>query len=222
MKAVLFDWDGVVIDSSPQHERSWELLAAAESLPLPEGHFKRGFGKKNETIIPDILGWSRDPAEIQRLARLKEETYRRLVAESGVNILPGARELLAALRAESIPCAVASSTPRENLDAIFAATGLDACFDAVVCGDDVENGKPAPDIFLLAAKKLGVAPGDCVVIEDAHAGIEAALRAGMPVLAVATTHPVADLGAATAAIESLAAANPDLLRSLSNQYSTKR
>ena len=215
MKAVLFDWDGVVIDSSPQHERSWELLAAAESLPLPEGHFKRGFGKKNETIIPDILGWSRDPAEIQRLARLKEETYRRLVAESGVNILPGARELLAALRAESIPCAVASSTPRENLDAIFAATGLDACFDAVVCGDDVENGKPAPDIFLLAAKKLGVAPGDCVVIEDAHAGIEAALRAGMPVLAVATTHPVADLGAATAAVESLAAANPDLLRSLS-------
>lgn len=222
MKAVLFDWDGVVIDSSPQHERSWELLAAIESLPLPEGHFKRGFGKKNETIIPDILGWARDPAEIQRLARLKEETYRRLVAESGVNILPGARELLAALRAENIPCAVASSTPRENLDAIFAATGLDACFDAVVCGDDVENGKPAPDIFLLAAKKLGVAPGDCVVIEDAHAGIEAALRAGMPVLAVATTHPVADLGAATAAIESLAAANPDLLRSLSLQYSTKR
>jgi beta-phosphoglucomutase family hydrolase len=222
MKAVLFDWDGVVIDSSPQHERSWELLAAAESLPLPEGHFKRGFGKKNETIIPDILGWARGPAEIQRLARLKEETYRRLVAESGVNILPGARELLAALRAENIPCAVASSTPRENLDAIFAATGLDACFDAVVCGDDVENGKPAPDIFLLASKKLGVAPGDCVVIEDAHAGIEAALRAGMPVLAVATTHPVADLGAATAAIESLAAANPDLLRSLSNQYSTKR
>jgi beta-phosphoglucomutase family hydrolase len=222
MKAVLFDWDGVVIDSSPQHERSWELLAAAESLPLPEGHFKRGFGKKNETIIPDILGWARGPAEIQRLARLKEETYRRLVAESGVNILPGARELLAALRAENIPCAVASSTPRENLEAIFAATGLDACFDAVVCGDDVENGKPAPDIFLLAAKKLGVAPGDCVVIEDAHAGIEAALRAGMPVLAVATTHPVADLGAATAAIESLAAANPDLLRSLSNQYSTKR
>jgi beta-phosphoglucomutase family hydrolase len=222
MKAVLFDWDGVVIDSSPQHERSWELLAAAESLPLPEGHFKRGFGKKNETIIPDILGWARDPSEIQRLARLKEETYRRLVAESGVNILPGARELLAALRAENIPCAVASSTPRENLEAIFAATGLDACFDAVVCGDDVENGKPAPDIFLLAAKKLGVAPGDCVVIEDAHPGIEAALRAGMPVLAVATTHPVADLGAATAAIESLATANPDLLRSLSNQYSTKR
>jgi beta-phosphoglucomutase family hydrolase len=222
MKAVLFDWDGVVIDSSPQHERSWELLAAAESLPLPEGHFKRGFGKKNETIIPDILGWTRDSAEIQRLARLKEKTYRRLVAESGVNILPGARELLVALRAEKIPCAVASSTPRENLDAIFAATGLDACFDAVVCGDDVENGKPAPDIFLLASKKLGVAPGDCVVIEDAHAGIEAALRAGMPVLAVATTHPVADLGAATAAIESLATANPDLLRSLSNQYSTKR
>jgi beta-phosphoglucomutase family hydrolase len=214
MKAVVFDWDGVVIDSSRQHEKSWELLAAAENLPLPEGHFKRGFGKKNQTIIPGILGWTNDAAEIERLARRKEETYRKLVAESGVSILPGARELLAALRSEKIPCAVGSSTPRENLDAIFASTGLGACFDTVACGDDVENGKPAPDIFLLAAKKRGIPANECLVIEDAHSGIEAAHRAGMPVLAVATTHPASSLNAATAVVESLAEATPELLRSV--------
>jgi beta-phosphoglucomutase family hydrolase len=216
VKGVLFDWDGVVIDSSAQHERSWDFLAAEISRPLPEGHFKKGFGKKNQVIIPDILRWATDPAEVDRLADRKESIYRDLVRQSGVHILPGARELLAALRAENIPPAIASSTPRKNLEAIFAATGLDQYFDAVVCGDDVVNGKPAPDIFLLAAKKLGLPPADCLVIEDAHAGIEAALRAGCPVLAVATTNPLSDLGAATAAVESLVGITPDFLRSVSS------
>jgi beta-phosphoglucomutase family hydrolase len=214
MNGVLFDWDGVVIDSSAQHERSWELLAQETGLPLPEGHFKAGFGKKNQVIIPDILRWAQEPAAIATLADRKEEIYRDLVRQSGVTILPGARELLAALELEGVPTAVASSTPRQNLDAIFASTGLDRFFKAVVCGDDVVNGKPAPDVFLLAARKLGLAPDACLVIEDAHAGIEAALAAGMRVLAVATTHPLADLHRATAAVESLAEITPASLRSL--------
>ncbi len=214
MKGVLFDWDGVVIDSSAQHERSWEILAAEISKPLPLGHFKAGFGKKNQVIIPEILRWATDPAEVDRLAVRKETIYRGLVRQDGVRILPGARELLAALKEAGIPRAIASSTPRENLEAIFAATGLGDWFDAVVCGDDVVNGKPAPDIFLLAAEKLGLAPSDCVVIEDAHAGIEAARRAKMPVLGVATTNPLADLSAATAAVESLVGITPGFLRSL--------
>ncbi len=216
MKGVIFDWDGVVIDSSAQHERSWEILAQEISKPLPEGHFKLGFGKKNQVIIPGILQWASDEEEIQQLADRKEEIYRELVKQSGVHILPGARELLAALREEGIPAAVGSSTPRGNLKAIFAATGLDEYFQAVVCGDDVTNGKPAPDVFLLAAEKLGLPAADCLVIEDAHAGIEAALRAGCPVLAVATTNPLSDLGAATAAVESLIGITPDFLRSVSS------
>jgi len=214
MNGVLFDWDGVVIDSSAQHERSWELLAQETGLPLPEGHFKAGFGKKNQVIIPDILRWAQEPAAIATLAARKEEIYRDLVRQSGVTILPGARELLAALELEGVPTAVASSTPRQNLDAIFASTGLDRFFKAVVCGDDVVNGKPAPDVFFLAARKIGLAPDACLVIEDAHAGIEAALAAGMRVLAVATTHPLADLHRATAAVESLAEITPASLRSL--------
>jgi beta-phosphoglucomutase family hydrolase len=218
MKGVIFDWDGVVIDSSAQHERSWEILSEEISKPLPEGHFKKGFGKKNEVIIPEILRWANDPADIRRLADRKEEIYRELVRQSGVQILPGARELLDALRLEKIPRAIGSSTPRKNLEAIFSATGLGKFFDAVVCGDDVVNGKPAPDVFLLAAQKLSLAPADCLVIEDAHAGIEAARRAGIPVLAVATTNPIGDLDAADGAVESLTAATPSVLREIHSRF----
>ena len=211
MKGVIFDWDGVVIDSSAQHERSWELLAEEIQKPLPADHFKEGFGKKNQEIIPGLLRWSEDPEEIRKLGERKEELYRELVREQGVAVLPGARELLEALKNASIPRSVGSSTPRSNLDSIFAATGLDRLFDAVVCGDDVANGKPAPDVFLLAAKRLGLAPADCLVIEDAHVGIEAAHRAGMKVLAVATTNALGELALADAAVTSLAGILPDFL-----------
>lgn len=212
--AALFDWDGVVIDSSAQHEKAWELLADEAKKGLPPDHFKKGFGKKNEVIIPDILGWSSDPEEIARLGHRKEEFYRQLVREAGVIVLPGARELLLALREASIPCAVGSSTPRDNLNAIFAATGLGEFFDAVVCGDDVTNGKPAPDVFLKGARLLGLEPHECVVLEDAFAGIEAGRRAGMKVIGVATTHPVEELTAADWAVASLLEVTPDSLRSL--------
>ena len=201
--AAIFDWDGVVIDSSTQHEKSWELLAAEIGKPLPAGHFKRGFGKKNQVIIPELLAWSHDPEEIQRLGDRKEELYRELVRQGGMTILPGARELLAALKASGIPRAVASSTSRTNLDSIFASTGLNEFFDAIVSAEDVVNGKPAPDVFLKAASLLGVPPKRCIVFEDALFGIEAAQRAGMKVVAVATTNPLDLLRHADRAVESL-------------------
>ena len=210
---VLFDWDGVVIDSSAQHERSWELLAAERGLSLPEGHFKAGFGKKNEAIIP-ALGWGSDPSLVSALAERKEELYRMLVAAEGVTVLPGARELLEELREEGIARAVGSSTPRENQEALFAATGLDAFFDAVVCGSDVSQGKPDPEVFLMGAQKLNLPASRCVVIEDAFAGIEAARRAGMKVVGVATTHPLKELARCDLAIESLLSLTPQILGDL--------
>ncbi len=219
MKAVIFDWDGVVIDSSAQHERAWEILAKEISKPLPDGHFLLGFGKKNQVIIPEILGWATDPTTLTSLSNRKEEIYRELVQASGIHVLPGARELLAALLEAGIPRSIGSSTPRANLDAIFAATGLDAFFDAIACGDDVTHGKPAPDIFLLAAQKLHMPPADCLVIEDAHVGLEAARRAGMATLAVATTNPLADLQYADAAVESLASVTLDFLFNIKNTQS---
>jgi beta-phosphoglucomutase family hydrolase len=204
----LFDWDGVVIDSSEKHERSWELLSAEIGRPLPPDHFLRGFGRKNQFIIPEILGWTHDPAEIQRLADRKEELYRELVRESGVKILPGARELLAALREAGLPRAIGSSTPRANLEAIFASTGLDEFFDAVVSAEDVVHGKPAPDVFLKGAELLRLPPERCVVFEDALFGIEAGHRAGMKVIAVATTNPIERLQHAERAVHSLEEIRP--------------
>lgn len=210
---VLFDWDGVIIDSSRQHERAWELLASEEGLDLLPGHFKSGFGKKNEVIIP-ALGWGDDPAEVRRLADRKEELYRGLVAAEGVLVLPGVRDLLAALKEEAIPRAVGSSTPRGNLDALFAVTGLDVYFDAVVCGSDVIHGKPDPEVFLKGAASLSLSPRRCVVVEDAFAGIEAARRGGMKVVGVSTTNPLESLKGCDLAVTTLAELTPMRLAGL--------
>src|ERR1700678_3234443 len=110
----IFDWDGVIIDSSAAHEESWERLAREERRRLPPGHFKAGFGRKNEYIIPNILGWPGDPPEVRRLGRRKEQWYREVVRERGIDPLPGVREFLAALQAAAVPCAIGSSTEREN------------------------------------------------------------------------------------------------------------
>jgi len=213
LRAVIFDWDGVVVDSSAHHERSWEILAAKRGLPLPADHFKRGFGKKNNVIIPD-LGWAKEPAEVDALAHEKEEIYRSLVREKGIEPLPGVRELLAALRAKNIPCAIASSTERANLDLPLDLMGLREFFNVIVSGEEVVHGKPDPAVFLLAAERLGLPPADCVVIEDALVGIEAAKRAGMPVLAVATTNALEALGSADAAVRGMAQVTPERLEAL--------
>ena len=216
LRAVVFDWDGVVVDSSAHHERSWEILAAKRGLPLPPDHFKRGFGKKNNVIIPD-LGWATDPAEVDALAREKEEIYRSLVREKGIEPLPGVRELLAALQTAEIPCAIGSSTERANLDCLLDLMDLRKFFRVIVSGEEVVHGKPDPSIFLLAAERLGVAPAECVVIEDALVGIEAAKRAGMPVLAVATTEPLEALGSADAATASMVQVTPGRLEDLAGR-----
>jgi HAD superfamily hydrolase (TIGR01509 family) len=213
LRAVIFDWDGVVVDSSAHHERSWEILAAQRGLPLPADHFKRGFGKKNNVIIPD-LGWATDPADVAALAREKEEIYRGLVRQHGIKPLPGARELLVALQAADIPCAIGSSTERANLDCLLDLMDLRQFFGVIVSGEEVVHGKPDPSIFLLAAERLRCAPADCVVIEDALVGIEAARRAGIAVLAVATTESAAALVRADRVAPDLTAVDPALLTSL--------
>lgn len=199
----LFDWDGVVIDSSKQHRESWELLAAELGKPLPDDHFLRGFGMKNQVIIPEILGWTRDPDEIHRFSLRKECLYREIVRERGIEPLPGVVGLLRMLRGRGIPCAVASSTHRENIETIFDLIGVRAYFAAVVTAEDVSHGKPDPEVFLKGAEKIGRDPQHCVVFEDAHVGIEAGLAAGCKVIAVATTNPRETLGKADLAVESL-------------------
>ena len=189
----LFDWDGVVIDSSKAHEESWDMLGAEENKPLPEGHFKKGFGRKNQVIIPEILGWTEDPEEIEQLGNRKEELYREIVAEKGVDRIPGIEAFLQNLKEAGIGCAVGSSTPRKNVETILEMVGFGPYFQAIVCAEDVTRGKPNPEVFLTGAARLGLEPTNCAVFEDAYAGLEAAKAGRMKAIALSTTHPASAL-----------------------------
>ena len=199
----LFDWDGIVIDSSAQHERSWEQLAQEIHQPLPDDSFRRGFGMKNQAIIPNILGWSQEPQEIEQLGQRKEEIYREMVLNEGIMPLPGVMSTLEFLQDRAVPCCIASSTPRQNIDFILDVIGVGQYFDAIVAAEDVSQGKPDPEVFLQSARRIKRPPGNCVVFEDALMGIQAGQAAGCKVIAVATTHSIGELGHADLALQSL-------------------
>ncbi len=190
---VIFDWDGVIIDSSRHHEQSWERLAREVGKLLPDGHFRRGFGKKNEWIIPNLLGWSSDPGDIRRLSLRKEALYREIVGEIGIEALPGVREFLRRLQEAGVRTCIGSSSHRLNIVGVLATLGLETAFGGIVSSEDVIEGKPHPEVFLKAARVIGLPAARCVVFEDAFAGLEAARAGGMKAVAVATTHPPSDL-----------------------------
>lgn len=187
--AAVFDWDGVILDSSRHHEESWERLARETGKPLPPGHFRRGFGRRNIEIMRDLLGWSQDPGEIDRWSRRKEELYREVVEDWGIDPLPGVRPWLRRLAEAGIPCGIGSSTEEKNVRVGLKKLGLENHFRVAVTAEHVQRGKPAPDVFLEVSRRLGVAPARCVVFEDAPAGVEAGRAAGMKVVGVTTTHP---------------------------------
>ncbi|MEC7906719.1 MAG: HAD family phosphatase [Verrucomicrobiota bacterium] len=188
MLGVIFDWDGVVIDSSRQHEESWELLAEEEGLPLFDGHFKIGFGKRNELIIRTILEWTSGPEEIARLGDRKEVLYREIIQRDGIALLPGVGDFVKSLQEKHVPYAIGSSTPRENIESVLNYINREDWFCHIVAAADVEKGKPDPEVFLKAAGKLEVAPERCVVLEDSLSGIEAGKTGGMKVVALTTTN----------------------------------
>ncbi len=192
-RGAIFDWDGVIINSAAHHEESWDRLAKETGLVLPSNHFKRGFGMKNEVIIPELLGWTTDPAEIRNLSLRKEALYREVVVERGIAPLPGVTTWLRTLRDAKIPCVIASSTHRKNITTTLGVLNLGEFFSAIVSAEDVKRGKPDPEVFLTAAARIGVQPAGGIVFEDALVGIAAAKAAGMRVVAVATTEPKDEL-----------------------------
>ncbi|MFT4176841.1 MAG: HAD family phosphatase [Luteolibacter sp.] len=189
LEAVIFDFDGVVVDSHHAHERSWFELAAELGETLTYEQFHETFGQRNESIIP-WLGWAdaMDHAKIRRLGDRKEVLYRAILEKEGIVPLPGVVALLKKLGEAGIPTAVGTSAPRANIECVFRLLGLADDFREISASEDVSRGKPDPEVFLKAAAKLKVKPENCVVIEDAHAGIRAARAGGMKAVAVTTTH----------------------------------
>jgi beta-phosphoglucomutase len=197
-RAALWDVDGTLIDSSEYHWLSWQEALAAENFAVTREQFASTFGQRNDEILRAYFADYTD-ADIARVGDAKETAYRELIRTRGIGLLPGVRRWLDKLRADGWLQAVASSAPRLNLDAITSALGLAEYFAAVASAEDVTAGKPDPQVFLVAARRLGVPPARCVVVEDAPAGVEAARRAGMRSVGVLSTHAAlrADLVART-------------------------
>ena len=188
-RAVLWDMDGTLLDSAEYHWLAWREALAAEGYALTREQFAGTFGQRNDTILRAHFGPGFPMGEIDRIGAIKELRYRELVRTHGVETLPGVRRWLERLSASGWRQAVASAAPRLNIDAILDALGLASRFDAIVSAEDVERGKPDPQVFLTAAARLGASPARCVVVEDAPAGVEGAHRAGMRSIGVLTTHP---------------------------------
>lgn len=187
MKAVIWDLDGTLIDSSAYHWEAWQTVMEAENFTLNYEDFVADFGKRNDEILRGRLG-DLSESEISRLSLLKEEYYRQMVARRGLTLLPGALYWLARLKRDGWRQALGTSAPRGNIDAVFAALDVEQYFQVVMSSEEVARGKPAPDLFLAAAQQMGVDPLHCIVVEDAPAGVEAARRAGMQSVGVLSTH----------------------------------
>jgi beta-phosphoglucomutase len=213
--AVIFDMDGVLVDSYQAHYQSWQRAVATVGRTMSLEQFNATFGRTSREIIaalwPDAVA---SEADIARLDALKEAAYREILA-ADFPPMPGVKELLESLRAAGFALAIGSSGPPENVALVLERLGGRAIFDAVVDGMDVSRGKPDPQVFLLAAQRLGVPPGRCVVVEDAPIGIAAAKAAGMASVGLVSTGRTRQaLAAADLVVDSLAELSPAIFREL--------
>jgi beta-phosphoglucomutase len=193
--------DGTIVNSLPFHKLAWIETFAKRGRDFADNDFKWANGRRNEEIIPHFMG-KMPQEEVNAIANEKEATYRRFVKDN-IKALPGVVDLIQSLAAVKIQLALVSSTPRENIELITKTLGIKKYFSLFINGDDVKEGKPSPQAFLLAANKLGVAPKNCVVMEDAVVGVQAAKRAGMSCIAIANTYHREDISEADIVVNSL-------------------
>ena len=186
--ALIWDMDGTMVDTREAHWMAWKEVMAAENYDLTRESFLKTFGQRNDTILRDLLGSDLPDAEVLRIGDAKEQVFRDVLKEQGVQLLPGAEPLIDQAEAHGCPQAVVSSAPRKNITTILEVLGRPDTFAVLVCAEDVSHGKPHPEGCLNASEKLGVSPSKCIVLEDAPAGLEAARRAGMACVGVLSTH----------------------------------
>jgi beta-phosphoglucomutase family hydrolase len=203
LAGLLWDLDGVLVDTSELHYRSWQEALTEHDVELSRAEFRETFGMNNAGILRRLLG-ERYSAELYRQISEKKESAFRDSLKGNVALLPGARALLIAAREAGISQAIASSAPLANIQALVDELRFAEFFDALVSGAEMP-GKPNPDVFLEAARRIDAPASSCLVIEDAVAGVQAAHRAGMKCLAVTTTNSRQDLAEADRIVDSLEA-----------------
>lgn len=190
-RAVIFDVDGVLVDSYQAHFESWRDLAELSGITFTESQFAETFGRTSRDIIAHFWPGDLDETTIHQMDDRKEALYREIVAVD-FPAMDGAAELIDALCVAGFALAVGSSGPPANVLLALDKLGKRELIGATITGRDVTRGKPDPQVFELGAERLGIHPSRCVVIEDAPAGIEAAHRAGMAAIGLASTGRTVD------------------------------
>jgi HAD superfamily hydrolase (TIGR01509 family) len=177
--------DGLMVDTEPLARAAWERVVAPYGMSIGDDLYGRMLGRRTVESAQLVLDDLRLPVPVGTLVERKTTEFLGSL-ENGVPVMPGLWVLLDRIEALGIPWAVATSTPRPVAEIVLGKLGVSGRYDALACGDEVANGKPAPDIFLLAAARLGVEPAACLALEDSAAGCAAAATAGMRVAAVPT------------------------------------
>jgi len=222
LRAVIFDFDGVIVDSERAHFEMFRRVLAEEGVPLTwEQYYGRYLAMDDKGCFTAVLsdrGIAADASKVSDLVRRKSRYYSEH-AQGSLEMIPGSVELLDALRREGIPAAIASGALRNEIEHVLDVRGLRGHFSVIVSAEDCSAGKPDPEPFLKAMDALsrevpGLRPPECLVVEDSLHGIAAAKKAGMKCLAVATSYPVGQLGEADMAVESLVGISVSVLRSL--------
>jgi len=210
---VIFDMDGVLVESYRPHFESWRTVAREYGHHMTEAQFAGQFGRTSREIIHDIWGRSVSDEQILQFDRRKEAIYRDLI-RNNIPAVPGLQDLLKQLKDDGAEIAVGSSGPIENVDLVLDGLNIRSFFSAVVSARDVKIGKPDPEVFLLGAQKLGLPPNRCVVVEDAPAGIQAAHSGGMKVVALTTSYPAERISDADLVCRDLRDLNPEKIEIL--------
>lgn len=186
--AVLFDMDGVLIDSNPYHKDAWMAFCRRYQVELKEEDVpKYIYGKTNKMALVDVFQREFSPEESFRMSEEKEAIYRDL-HRADISLIKGLPALLESFQQHQVPLAVCTNAPVANLDFMLEETGIRPYFQVLIDASKVSKGKPDPEIYLKAARMLGISPDRCIVMEDSTVGVEAGLRAGMKVVGITTTH----------------------------------
>jgi beta-phosphoglucomutase len=198
---VIFDVDGVLVDSYEAHFESWKIMLRRHGEDMTEEQFRATFGQTNPTIFRAQYP-AFDEADYDALGEEKETAYREIIREAFPEI-PGAAELIGNLHEAGATLAIGSSGPPENVQAVLDVLPGSEHIAAAVNGKDVTHGKPAPEVFLKAASKINLPPERCVVVEDAPVGVEAGKAAGCKVIALTGTADALELSQADLVVDSL-------------------
>lgn len=208
--AVIFDMDGVIIDSNPFHKISLRQFCEKYGYHLNDQELiNKIYGRTNKDWIANLFG-ALSKEELSRYGEEKEALFREIY-KNDISALRGLPEFLGSLKEKNIPIAIGTSAPRSNVDFVLASTGLEKYFSVILDESNVEQGKPNPEIYLKVAAKLGYEPSRCIVFEDSLSGVESAQRAGAKVVGVATTHSFDELNHTDFVIQDFMDLDPDFL-----------